>query len=70
MPDALLKMEEVQLPFEWWLDHSYRGGVARRVGWWMEIPFDKLCHFYVVVFRDGTRSPIRMGTNPLEEKEN
>ena len=69
MNKAIRALEEVQLPFGWWLDPSFRGGVDKRIGWWVEIPFDRLCHFYVVIFRDGTRSPVRMGTNPLETKE-
>lgn len=69
MPDALLKRQEVELPYGWWHDLYFRGGVDKRVGWWMEVPFGKLCHFYVVVFRDGTRSPVITGTNPLKKKE-
>lgn len=69
MPDALLKREEVELPFGWWHDLSFRGGVEKRVGWWMEIPFKVRAHFYVVAFRDGTRGPVMMGTNPWEEIE-
>jgi hypothetical protein len=59
-----LEKEEVQLPVGWPLDSSFRGGVDKRVGWWMEIPFGWKAHFYVVLFRDGTRGPATMGTNP------
>jgi hypothetical protein len=69
MPEALLKLEEVQLPWGWWLDLSFREGVARRVGWWEAVSSDSLCHFYVVVFKDGTRSSVITGTNPLRKKE-
>lgn len=60
--------QEVQLPFGWWLDLSFRGGVAKRVGWWVEEP---TCwrHQFMIVFRDGTKSPVYWGTNPDIEKE-
>jgi hypothetical protein len=60
--------KEVQLPHLWWLDLSFRGGVAKRVGWWVE---DVTCwrHQFMIVFRDGTKSPVMWGTNPDREKE-
>jgi hypothetical protein len=68
MPDALERLEEVQLPRLWWLDHSFRGGVAKRVGWWLVLEKCRF-HQYVVVFRDGTRGPVSWGTNPVEDLE-
>ena len=64
----LVNSGDVQLPDLWWLDHFFRGGVARKVGWWVEEP---TCwrHQYMVVFRDGTKSPVMWGTNPVIEKE-
>lgn len=69
MHKAYLAKEEVQLPDLWWLDPNFRGGVDKRVGWNMEIPFGWVAHFYIVLFRDGTRSPVKMGTSPWEKKE-
>lgn len=68
MREAILTLEEVQLPPMWWLDLSYRGGVAKRVGWWLVMGKYRI-HRYVVVFRDGTRGPETWGTNPAEEIE-
>lgn len=66
MLEALMKREEVQLPWGWWLDLSFRDGVEKRVGWWVEFEECKKIQ-YLILFRDGTRSPLSWGA--VEEKE-
>jgi hypothetical protein len=69
MPDALLKREEVELPYGWWHDQYFHGGVDKRVGWWTTFAPNLKMHSYVVLFKDGSRSPVMQGTNPIEEIE-
>lgn len=66
MKEAIKNLPVVVLKPQWWLDHSYQGGVAKRVGWWVTEGKYRH-HYYVVVFQDGTRSEVRPGTNPAEE---
>lgn len=66
MSKELVALEEVRLPWGWWLDLSLRGGVAKRVGWWVTGKKYRV-QYYVVVFRDGTRGPVTEGTSPWEE---
>jgi hypothetical protein len=68
MREAVLKLEMIPLPHLWWLEPSFRGGVAKRVGWWLVVEKHRF-HQYVVVFKDGTRGPVTWGTNPVEELE-
>lgn len=60
-PTALLGYRQVTVPDNFWLYPNYRGGVEKRVGWWGFFGY-----WYVVVFRDGTRTEPRWGTNNAE----
>lgn len=66
MQESLKGMPVVDLEPGWWLNHGYRGGVAKRVGWWVTEGRYRT-HWYIVVFRDGHRSEPMPGTNPIEE---
>jgi hypothetical protein len=55
---AVLARSEVELPGNWWLDSSFRGGVEKRVGW-----MDFEISWFVVCFRDGTRGPVVYATH-------
>jgi hypothetical protein len=65
MTEAIKNLPVVEPDQGWFLDLGYRGGVAKRVGWWV-IEGKYRSHRYVVVFNDGTRCPVREGTNPVE----
>lgn len=66
MKDAIRNLPVVEMESLWWLNHNYRGGVSKRIGWWIADGKYRT-HWYVVVFHDGTRSEARKGTNPIEE---
>lgn len=66
--ESALGLPVVELPPMWWLNSAFRGGVDKRVGWWLG-PKGCKFHLYVVVFRDGTRGPVTRGTNPLDERD-
>lgn len=54
---SVLSLEEHELDEAWWLDASYRGGVASRTGW-----KDEGVYWYCVLFLDGSRGPVTYGT--------
>ena len=60
MLKASLAREEVQLPDLWWLDLDFHDGVEKRVGWNVVEGKDTV-HYWTVLFRDGTRGPVRFG---------
>lgn len=66
MQESVKKLPVVGLKPGWWLDHSYHGGVLKRVGWWVTEGKYRT-HWYAVVFQDGNRSDAIRGTNPIEE---
>lgn len=65
MPESVERLPAFDLGFRWWLNFDYRGGVARRIGWWVSDGKYRT-HWYVVTFNDGTRSHAQIGTNPIE----
>jgi hypothetical protein len=60
MIKASLAKEEVQLPWGWWLDLDFRGGVDKRVGWSV-VEGKVRTRYWIVLFRDGTRGPVSFG---------
>lgn len=66
LPESVKRLPVTELSHQWWLDSEFRGGVAKRVGWWT-VEGKYRMHWYIVVFTDGTRSETRRGTNPVEE---
>lgn len=68
LPQTVKNLPVIEPGHHWWLDIDYRQGVSKRVGWWT-VSGKYRFHWYVVVFRDGTRTAIRPGVEHREIQE-